>query len=109
MRIKNTQPKKLFDAEWNLMCFIWDNQPVTASQAAAFALAEFDWKKNTTYTVIKRLVEKQILRREEPGFVITPLITREEAQEAELVSVLERRFGNDTQALLDCLKAAGKL
>lgn len=39
---------KLFDAEWNLMCFVWANQPSTASQAAAYALKAFNWKKNTT-------------------------------------------------------------
>ena len=57
---RQMEATKLFDAEWNLMCFVWANQPSTASQAAAYALKAFNWKKNTTYTVIKRLVEKKI-------------------------------------------------
>ena len=58
------------------MCFIWENHPTTASQAAAFALKEFQWKKNTTYTVIKRLIQKEFLQRQEPGFFIIPLVEK---------------------------------
>ncbi|HIY11402.1 MAG TPA: BlaI/MecI/CopY family transcriptional regulator [Candidatus Anaerofilum excrementigallinarum] len=98
---------KLFDAEWNLMCFVWANQPSTASQAAAYALKAFNWKKNTTYTVIKRLVEKKILRRDEPGFVITPLVQKDEVQRAEATWVLNNRFDGDVNALRETLRAAG--
>ena len=98
---------KLFDAEWNLMCFVWANQRTSASQAAAFALQELGWKKNTTYTVIKRLIEKKVLRRDEPGFEIVPLVSKEQVQQAELQWVLNKRFGGEKAALLATLDQLG--
>lgn len=100
---------KLFDAEWNLMGFIWSHEPVTASQAAAFALQNFGWKKNTTYTVIKRLIDKGVLRREEPGFSIVPQMAKADVQRAEVMSLLDRRFAGDINALLETLREAGRL
>lgn len=98
---------KLFDAEWNLMCFIWEHQPATARQTAAYALEAFGWKKNTTYTVLKRLAEKKVLRREDPGFFVVPLMQKQQVQQAEAVALLEKRFGGDMQALSLALQQAG--
>ncbi len=103
----DTETIKLFDAEWNLMCFIWGNQPTTASKAAAYALEKFNWKKNTTYTVIKRLVDKKILRRDEPGFFVVPLVEKKEVQQAAAVSLLTKRFDGDMESLCSTLKDVG--
>lgn len=103
----DTETMKLFDAEWNLMCFIWDNQPTTASKAAAYALEKFNWKKNTTYTVIKRLVDKKVLRRDEPGFFIVPLVEKKEVQKSAALSLLEKRFDGNIENLRNTLKDAG--
>ena len=97
------QEKKLFDAEWNLMCFIWENHPTTASQAAAFALKELQWKKNTTYTVIKRLIQKEFLQRQEPGFFIIPLVEKQQMQQQAMSSLLEKRFDGNVQDFLNTL------
>ncbi len=103
----NSETMKLFDAEWNLMCFIWENQPTTASKAAAYALENFSWKKNTTYTVIKRLVDKKILRRDEPGFFIVPLVEKKDVQKYAAESLLQKRFDGNIEALRSSLKEAG--
>ena len=89
------------------MCFVWAHQPTTASQAAAFALQELGWKKNTTYTVIKRLIEKKVLRRGEPGFEIVPLVSKEQVQQAELQWVLDKRFESEKTSLVAMLDRLG--
>ncbi len=98
---------RLFDAEWNLMCFVWEQQPITASATAAYALQHFGWKKNTTYTVIKRLVEKKVLRRDEPGFFIVPLVQKHQVQQAEASALLEKRFDNNIDLLRSTLQECG--
>ena len=46
---------KISEAEYPLMEYIWENAPISASALAAYSQDAFHWKKNTTYTVIKRL------------------------------------------------------
>ena len=89
------------------MCFVCAQQPTTASATAAYALQQFGWKKNTTYTVIKRLVEKKMLRRDEPGFFIVPLVQKEQVQQAQAAALLEKRFDNNVALLRNALKQAG--
>ena len=67
---------KISEAEYPLMEYIWEHAPISASALAAYSLDAFHWKKNTTYTVIKRLTLRGALERQEPGFIVTPLCNR---------------------------------
>ena len=66
---------KLFDAEWNLMEIVWETAPATASRITGIAGQRFGWAKNTTYTVLKRLIGKGVLERSGTDFTVTPLVT----------------------------------
>lgn len=67
---------KIFDSEIKLMEIIWRDEPVSAKAVSLAAEKEIGWNKNTTYTVLKKLIDKGYVRREEPGFVCSSLITR---------------------------------
>lgn len=84
---------KLFDSELRVMEELWDKGPLTAGEIAATLLEKTGWKRNTTYTVIKKCIAKGAIRREEPKFICVPLITREEAQQAETQDLIGRMFG----------------
>ena len=90
--------EKLFDAEIRLMEIIWEREPVSAKEISVIADERFGWNKNTTYTVIKRLIEKEVLRRDEPGFVCSSIVKREEAQKAETKTLIEKLFGGSRKA-----------
>ena len=92
-------------AEFPLMEYIWENAPISAAKLAIYAEEAFGWKKNTTYTVVKRLVERGALSRSEYGWVVQPLITREEVEHAETQDLITRIFrGSQKNFLLSFLK-----
>ena len=83
---------KIFEAEMHLMNRIWDEGTMKAIDLANWATENLGWKKNSTYSMLKKLLEKGALRRDEPGFVLTPLVSRNEIQDAELEELSDRVF-----------------
>lgn len=100
---------KLFDSEMKIMELIWANAPVSAKELSLLAASELDWNKNTTYTVIKKLVAKGYIRRDEPGFLCTPLITKDDVRRAETQGLIDRLFGGSKKALFSSLLEDEKL
>ena len=98
---------KLFDSELRLMELLWEHPaeetPLTARDVSLIAAQRIGWNKNTTYTVIKKLIDKGAIRREEPNFHCIPLITRGEVQRQETHSLLQKLFGGSKKALLSSL------
>jgi len=90
--------EKLFDAELRLMEIIWEHEPVSAKEISVIAANQFDWNKNTTYTVIKRLIEKEVLNRDDPGFVCSSIVKRNDVQKAETKTLIEKLFGGSKKA-----------
>ncbi|MBQ9121717.1 MAG: BlaI/MecI/CopY family transcriptional regulator [Clostridia bacterium] len=95
--------QKLFDSELKVMELIWANEPIRAKDLSLLAEKEFGWNKNTTYTVIKKIEAKGYVKREDPGFLCTSLISREEVRRAETNGLVERLFGGSKRALFSAL------
>jgi BlaI family transcriptional regulator, penicillinase repressor len=91
---------KLFDAEIRLMEFVWQHAPVTAKELCRIAAEEIGWNKNTTYTVLKKLVEKEAVQRSEPNFMCTALITREQVGTAETKRLIDKLYEGSAKAFL---------
>ena len=92
--------KHLFDSELRLMELLWEQEPISAKELSLVAAARLNWNKNTTYTVIKKLVEKQVILRQEPGFVCTALIKRTQVQKAETKSLIDKLYHGSKKAFL---------
>lgn len=84
---------KLFDAELTVMEYLWEHGPVPAARMAEDLLADRGWKKSTTYIVLKRLEGKGAVRREDPKYQVLPLVSREQVQQAQTSSLVDRMFG----------------
>lgn len=95
--------KKLFDSELKLMQILWEHGTISAKQVSLIAGETVGWNKNTTYAVLKKLEAKGFLRREEPGFLCTPLYTKEEIQQSETRSLLDKLFNGSKKALFSAL------
>ncbi len=95
--------KKLFASEAKVMEIIWTRGPLSAKEISTIAADSIGWNKNTTYTILKRLDAKGFIRRDEPGFICTPLVSQEEMQKKEAVSLLDRVFGGSRRALFSAL------
>ncbi|MDE6530607.1 MAG: BlaI/MecI/CopY family transcriptional regulator [Lachnospiraceae bacterium] len=100
---------KLFDSEMKVMELIWTKGSVSAKELSLLAASELEWNKNTTYTVIKKLVAKGYIRRDEPGFICTPLISKEDVRRAETQGLIDRLFGGSKKALFSALLEDEKL
>lgn len=100
---------KLFDSELKLMQIIWNNAPISAKELTLMAEEEIGWNKNTTYTVLKKLVEKSAVKREEPNFICTPLVTKEQVQHAETKNLIDKLFGGSKKAFFSAFIGKEKL
>lgn len=89
---------KLFDSELRIMEILWREGSIPAKQISILAAKEIGWNKNTTYTVIKKLIDKKAIKREEPGFLCVPLISRDTVQKEETKRLIDRLWGGSKKA-----------
>ncbi len=89
---------KLSASELRLMELLWDNDQVTAAELHRRAAAEIGWNKNTTYTILKKLVDKGAVERGDPVFVCRTLIAREAVQKTETRSLIDRLFSGSRKS-----------
>lgn len=88
---------KLFDSELRVMEVLWEEGPVPARRVVEVLSQRIGWNKNTTYTVIKKCIEKNAIRREEPEFICHPLVEREEARREETDALIDKMFGGSSE------------
>ena len=89
---------KIYESEYRFCLILWERGPVPAAELAKLCQARLGWKRTTTYTVIKRLGERGVLKHE--NGLVTPLISKEEAQASELDALLEQKFQGSLPAFL---------
>lgn len=94
---------KLYDSEIKLMEIIWQSEPVSAKAVSLRAEAEIGWNKNTTYTVIKKLIDKGYIKRTEPGFICTSLIQKSDVAKSEAAELVDKLFAGSKKALFSAL------
>lgn len=100
---------KLFDSELKLLNLIWAEGELSAQQLAARLAEDVGWSKTTTYTVIKKCIDKGIIVRIEPGFICRALISREQARDAETKALIDKLFGGSPDLLVASLIEKKKL
>ena len=81
---------KIFDSELRFCEILWEHQPVKSSELVRLCAEKLGWKKSTTYTVIKRLTERGVVKTEDA--VVTALVSCGEVQCAESRAFVERTF-----------------
>ena len=97
---------KLFDSELMLMEYLWEQGPCLAADLSEEFLRRYNWKKSTTYIVLKRLEGKGAVSRSYPKYLVTPIVTREQIQNVETHTLLDRMFsGNFTSLFANFLNS----
>lgn len=95
---------KLFDSERKVMEVLWEaGTPLMAKEIVARLNKMVGWNKNTTYTVIKKCIEKGMIERKEPNFQCLALIRREDAQAAAAAELVEKVFDGSASRLFASL------
>lgn len=88
---------KLFDSELKVMEVLWKQGSISAREIVDVLSERIGWNKNTTYTVIKKCIEKGAIEREEPNFLCKPLVTKEEVAQSETEQLIDKMFGGSSE------------
>ena len=85
------EPLRLAEGEYRFACLVWDHEPLPSGELVKLAAEALGWKKSTTYTVLKKLCSRGILRNE--GGTVTALVKQDAVQRQESAAVVDRTFG----------------
>ena len=93
---------RLHDGELNVMELLWSNKELAAKDISKIIKEYIGWEKNTTYTVIKRLIDKGAIKREAPGFICKAIVSKRKIQEIETRALLDKLYnGSISNLMLD--------
>ena len=104
---EKTKELQLHQAEYRFMEVIWDNEPVNSTALVKLCEDQLGWKKSTTYTVLRKLCQREILRNDDATGVA--VAKREQVQKFESQQVVERSFGGSLPAFVNAFLSEKKL
>ncbi len=89
---------KVFESEYRFCLILWETEPIQSSRLVRLCNQRLGWKPTTTYTVIKRLSERGVVKNE--NSIVTSLVSKDQVQAAEIDELVERRFGGSLPAFI---------
>jgi len=98
---------KIFESEYRFCLILWQHEPINSTHLAALCKEQLGWSKATTYTVIRRLAERGVLKNE--NAVVSALVSKEQVQESELDQFVEKTFEGSIPAFLAVFANSKKL
>ena len=98
---------KIFESEYRFCLLLWDSEPINSTRLVELCKEKLGWSKATTYTVIRRLAERGVVKNE--NTIVTTLISKEEAQKARLEEMMEETFEGSMPAFIAAFSRSKKL
>ena len=98
---------KIFESEYRFCLILWEHEPVNSTHLVELCKQQLGWSKATTYTVIRRLGERGVLKNEQT--VVTSLVSKEQVQDAELDALVEKTFEGSLPAFIAAFSRSKKL
>lgn len=89
---------KIFESEYRFCLILWKHEPINSTKLAKLCNEELGWSRTTTYTVIKRLSERGVVKNE--NTVVTSLVSKDEVQAAEIDEMVEKTFEGSLPAFI---------
>lgn len=81
---------KIFEKEYKFCLLLWEHEPIRSGDLAKLCEEQLGWKTTTTYTVIKRLSDRGVVKNE--NMIVTSLLSKDEVQAAEIDGFVEEKF-----------------
>ena len=81
---------KVFESEYRFCLILWDNEPIQSAELAKLCKEKLGWSRTTTYTVIKRLSSRGVIKNE--NAIVGSLISKEEIRKAEIDELVQKKF-----------------
>ena len=98
---------KIFESEYRFCLLLWEYEPINSTKLAQLCKEQLGWSKATTYTVIRRLSERGVIKNE--NTIVSSLISKEEAQSSRLEEMLEETFEGSMPAFIAAFSKSKKL
>ena len=98
---------KIFESEYRFCLILWEHEPINSTELVKLCKEQLGWSKGTTYTVIRRLAERDVLKNE--NTIVSTLVTKEETQISEIDELMEKRFGGSLPAFVAAFTKRQKL
>ncbi len=98
---------KIFESEYRFCLILWEHEPVSSGKLVQLAKEQLGWSKATTYTVIRRLAQRGILKNE--NTIVTALVSKEEAQKSRLEEMVEETFEGSMPAFIAAFSKGKRL
>ena len=89
---------KIFESEYRFCLILWEHEPIKSTDLAKLCKEKLEWSKTTTYTVIKRLSERGVIKSE--NAIVTSIVSEEEAQQSELEELMDKKFEGSLPAFI---------
>ena len=89
---------KVFESEYRFCLVLWEHEPIKSRELVLLCKEQLGWKPTTTYTVIKRLAERGVLKNE--NTVVTSLVSKEEICAEEVDEFVGKKFGGSLPAFV---------
>ena len=98
---------KIFESEYRFCLILWEQEPVNSTKLVELCKAQLGWSKATTYTVIRRLSERGVLKNE--NTIVTSLVSKEQAEESQVEELVEKTFQGSMPAFIAAFSRSKKL
>ena len=89
---------KIFESEYRFCLILWEHEPIKSTDLAKLCKEKLEWSKTTTYTVIKWLSERGVIKSE--NAIVTSIVSKEEAQQSELEELMDKKFEGSLPAFI---------
>ena len=89
---------KIFESEYRFCLILWENEPISSKNLSDLCNERLGWSKTTTYTVIKRLSERGVIKNE--NAIVSSIVSKEEAQQSELEELMDKKFEGSLPAFI---------
>ena len=89
---------KVFESEYRFCLILWEHEPIKSSELVNLCKEQLGWKPTTTYTVIKRLSERGVLKNE--NTIVSSLVSKDEVQASEINEMVEKTFEGSLPAFV---------
>ena len=89
---------KIFESEYRFCLILWEHEPIKSRELVELCREQLGWKNSTTYTVIKRLAQRGVLKNE--NTVVTSLVSKDQVQAAEIDERVEKKFDGSLPAFV---------
>lgn len=98
---------KIFESEYRFCLILWEHEPIKSKELVRLCQEQLGWKSTTTYTVIKRLSERGVLKND--NTIVTSLVSKDAVQESEIDELVEKKFEGSLPAFLAAFTRRQKL